>query len=299
MKKKTPVTEQADGGSADKSNSQAGKGPGSDIGQQAEPGGGTAAALFKLKGKVLVVGGYDQFDKPLFTAELFDSGTGTWASTGSLFHERAGHGATLLLDGKVLVAGGSSNDKSVEVYNPATGEWFSVGRLLAPRNYTTATLLQNGRVLVAGGGAELYDPATMVWTLTGNPKNPRFLHTATRLHNGKVLIVGGSPIESGGFSNTAELYDPATGLWNPTGNLFFDRFGHTATLLRDGKVLVTGGTGPALPIVPWTVQRSTIPPPASGLPWADSMRRVNITRPLCCRMARCWWQEGCRRTRTF
>ena len=43
------------------------------------------------------------------TAELDDPATGTWTRTGSLHTARQLHSATLLQDGRVLVAGGFSN----------------------------------------------------------------------------------------------------------------------------------------------------------------------------------------------
>ncbi len=73
----------------------------------------TATSL--ANGQVLIVGGYDTF----ITAELFDPATTSFLSTGSMITRRAGHTATLLLDGtgRVLVAGGSG-DKSAELYTP-------------------------------------------------------------------------------------------------------------------------------------------------------------------------------------
>ena len=48
------------------------------------------------------------------------AGIGTWSSTGSMATARTGHSATLLPDGKVLVAGGGGNSgilASAELYN--------------------------------------------------------------------------------------------------------------------------------------------------------------------------------------
>src|ERR1041384_3060978 len=92
--------------------------------------------------------------------------------------------ATLLPNGKVLVAGGYPSGTSAEVYDPATGTWAITGALRAVRADHTATLLPNGKVLVTGGGqdggsliarpsAELYDPTTGTWALTGRMKQAR------------------------------------------------------------------------------------------------------------------------------
>jgi N-acetylneuraminic acid mutarotase len=120
-------------------------------------------------GRVLVAGGFTESDCGgginLLDTELYDPSSGTWSTTGSMLVPRAGHTATLLRDGKVLVAGGR-NDNSAELYDPATGSWSSTGSLGAARNSRT-TLLPSGKVLVAGGidddfnylnSAELYDP---------------------------------------------------------------------------------------------------------------------------------------------
>src|SRR6266478_549599 len=78
----------------------------------------------------------------------------TFATTGSLDTARYRHTATLLPNGKVLVAGGvnsSGSLASAELYDPATGTWTATGDLGGERGLHTATLLPNGKVLVAGG----------------------------------------------------------------------------------------------------------------------------------------------------
>jgi Galactose oxidase, central domain len=174
--------------------------------------------------------------------------------TGSLATARDDHTATLLPNGKVLVAGGSNNNgvnfASAELYDPATGTWTKTGSLTAGRTRHTATLLPNGKVLVAGGydvfgnpfaSAELYDPASGTWTETGSLATRRSLHTATLLPNGKVLVAGGYGLFGDHYLTSAELYDPASGTWTATGSLNMARYNHTATLLPNGKVLVAGG----------------------------------------------------------
>jgi hypothetical protein len=104
-----------------------------------------------------------------------------WVPTGSLVAARTRHTATLLPNGKVLVAGGNDGHalSSAELYDPASGTWTATGSMGTARERPTATLLPNGKVLVAGGAlneldaylssAELYDPATGTWAETGRP----------------------------------------------------------------------------------------------------------------------------------
>lgn len=161
---------------------------------------------------------------------------------------RSGHTATLLPNGKVLVAGGvsgSSKTASSELYDPATATWSPTGSMNLPRSGHTATLLRNGKVLVVAGdstfkSAELYDSATGTWTTTGITAVGREFHTATLLPSGKVLLVGTDVLNEN--KTSVELYDPATGQWSFTGSLNIGRFQHTATSLSNGKVLITGGS---------------------------------------------------------
>ncbi len=213
-------------------------------------------------GKVLVAGGFNCGPPPrscfeLRSAELYDPAAGTWSNTGNLNVPRDSHTATLLQNGKVLVAGGffsGGEQNRGELYDPATGTWSNTGNLNMARELHSATLLPNGKVLVAGGAincvnfcfdlnsAELYDPAAGTWSYTGNLNATRELHTATLLPNGNVLVAAGFiSIDNGQLANSAELYDPATGIWGNTGNLNTGRAYHTATLLPNGNVLIAGG----------------------------------------------------------
>ncbi|MEO5976015.1 MAG: kelch repeat-containing protein, partial [Chryseolinea sp.] len=190
------------------------------------------------------------------------SGTSGLATTGGLGWARSGHTATLLPNGKVLIAGGSGPNATFipcEIYDPATGAFTVTGTLNTTRAEHNAFLLANGKVLVIGGHqgtttaniCELYDPATGVWTNGGSmanlgldaPAAPTYRFGTGRavlLPNGRVLATGGGNA-FGADGMRAEVYNPATGLSLPTGNMpDGDRVFHTNTLLNNGKVLVAG-----------------------------------------------------------
>jgi hypothetical protein len=215
------------------------------------PGRTAHTATLLQSGKVLVAGGdpclfdyyYQNF--PESSAEVYDAGTGTFVATGNMSVTRVFHTATLLGNGKVLVAGG--HDSSAELYDPASGKFAATGSMSVGRNSHTATLLANGKVLIAGGqsvsGAlatcELYDPNSGTFTATGSMATVRSSHTSTLLASGKVLITGG--FNSVDAVATAELYDPTTGKFSATNSMVGKRALHVATLLGSGNVLITGG----------------------------------------------------------
>src|SRR5262249_52890203 len=68
----------------------------------------------------------------------------SWTATGSMGIERYLHTATLLPNGKVLVAGGTNDGvtsrRSAELYDPATGTWTATGSMGIARALHTATL---------------------------------------------------------------------------------------------------------------------------------------------------------------
>lgn len=208
-------------------------------------------------GNVLVTGGDTSFDNAgtgvIGTTELYNPATGVWTAGANLVNPRYGHTATLLPDGKVLVAGGASQSNtrltSAELFDPATNLWTATGSMLSGHNRHTATLLPNGKVLLVGAGtlgsnnlfnnAELYDPATGAWAMTGSTVQTRDFHTAVLLGNGRVLVMGNIGSSSGA---SAEIYDPTTNTWTATAPLTTARNYAAAVLLPNGKVLVTGAS---------------------------------------------------------
>ncbi|HVV01250.1 MAG TPA: kelch repeat-containing protein, partial [Verrucomicrobiae bacterium] len=189
----------------------------------------------------------------------FSASAAFWSTNAPLNTPRYSHTATLLTDGRVLIAGGFGGSylASTEIYDPFTGTCSAGPNMTTNRASHTATLLPNGKVLVVGGSiqvgffpttlgsAELFDPVAGTWKQTGSLNTPRAGHTATLLANGKVLVTGGSIYDINTFTSTnmasAEIYDPASGLWSQVNPMSTPRGAHTATLLRNGKVLVAGG----------------------------------------------------------
>jgi N-acetylneuraminic acid mutarotase len=189
-----------------------------------------------------------------------------WNVTGSMSIGRFSFAATVLQNGKVLVAGGvppgGSATSSVDLYDPATRIFTPTGNMHKARFGFSATRLQNGKVLVAGGGtdteaatatAEIYDPTTGTWSITGSMKEGRQIQSAVLLGDGSVLVTGGNiartPCADVCVTTIleSELYSPSTGQWKVVGEMTIPRSFFTTTLLPSGTALAVGGrvhTGP-------------------------------------------------------
>jgi hypothetical protein len=168
---------------------------------------------------------------------------------------RAAHTATLLPDGRVLIAGGFRQEgtaeiaiASAELFDPTTDSFEPTRDMVEAHVGHTATLLPDGRVLIVGGfnaagrtaAAELYDPRTGGFSQVAELAAPRASFTATLLPDGRVLIAGGETANRRS-QPMAEIYDPVTGTFSAGASLNAGRAAHTATLLADGRVLFVGG----------------------------------------------------------
>lgn len=226
-----------------------------------QPRSGQTATLLAT-GQVLVVGG-EALDaatgqaRLVPSAELYDPASNTWTLTTPPARARVGHTATLLSDGRVLIAAGETDGANgqrelgatAELFDIVGGSWTLTGDLSLARADATATLLTNGQVLVTGGrvsggnitaAAELFDPGRGVWSVASGLGTPRAKQTATRLLDGRVLVAGGYEREAAMPTGSAERYDPASAGWVRVAPPIA-RTGGRAVLLRDGAVLVVGG----------------------------------------------------------
>ena len=224
---------------------------------------------------ILVAGGEGASGRALSSAELYDPVSGKFSALASKMDTaRAEHTATLIsgcscpLDGKVLIAGGTTAPgslgttlRSAELFDPATGKFTATGAMKSTRARHSATLISSGplagNVLIAGGTsdesggdvatAELYDPATGQFTPTGRMSTPRENHSATFLSPsivsgnlaGSVLVAGGGDVSAP--SDSAEVFNPQTATFSPVGAMTTARTMQAAVLLGSGKVLIAGG----------------------------------------------------------
>ncbi|CAM4802267.1 unnamed protein product [Rotaria magnacalcarata] len=180
---------------------------------------------------------------------LMNTNNDEWSKTGCMNHTRRSHTTSVLINEKVLVAGGFDNGaiSNAELYDPSTEIWTTIDSMNDARGEHTASILMNGKVLITGGlatrgflnSSELYDPSTETWTTTGSMTNARGEHITSVLTDGKVLVTGG--YGDSHWLNSAELYDPSTETWTTTGSMNNTRSEHTSSVLANGNVLVTGG----------------------------------------------------------
>jgi hypothetical protein len=194
-------------------------------------------------------------------------------------YARAGHQATLLQTGQVLISGGHDLDGNsvpkLERYAPF-GDLSSTApgfRVVDPNGMTqidrraalghAVVVASSGEVYITGGvpsvgGAPLgpayegYSHHAADGTFLDSQVlggGPRAFHSATLLADGTVLLLGGCQSFTGAGCEavlaTSELFSPATGKFIDGPPLLHARFGHQALLRGDGKVLVVGGGAPA------------------------------------------------------
>jgi len=234
-------------------------------------------------GKVLIVGGYGIDRKGLFglgglkkevigDAHLFDPATNTFERIGELEHSRHSHTATLLTDGRVLIAGGYSDSfwsrkktlAPFELYDPKTKtfadetKWLFFTKGTIEKRMNHAAVLTDNGVLLAGGehwdggflhffgtntlkldsGSETFANANNSFAKSGNLAHARRYAAATVLASKDVIIAGGHDDKS--LVDGIERWTQATGQWTEIEKLAHPRT--NARLARAGDLtLVIGG----------------------------------------------------------
>jgi len=186
-------------------------------------------------GHVLVTGGHEASDKgnervkPSRASWRLDPKSLGFSPGLPMSQPRIQHTATLLADGRVLIAGGITGGRVVqegvlpqqllvtattEVYDPKTGRFTPCGPMKWPRTGHAALLLPTGKVLVVGG-----------WTSMG------FLRGGT----GPLRAHFFFPIES-------ELFDPDNGTWSIMDTMSYGIDTPSLNLQVDGDVFISGRT---------------------------------------------------------
>lgn len=215
------------------------------------------AAIKLSDGRVLVAGGCIAYGCAADTdsVEIFDPPTNRFAKAAPMKIHRADFTATLLDDGRVLVAGGYNSTGALaesEIFDPPNNTWTVTRKMKTAHAVHVAALLQDGRVLVAGGDeglglpqgdAEVFDPATGNWTAAGAMADGREYSAAVTLKNGNVLVAGGFSVKGESFVtlSAAELFDPVQNKFVKTVSMAHEREQFSMTMLLDGRVMAVGG----------------------------------------------------------
>ncbi|MEK2687856.1 Kelch repeat-containing protein [Bdellovibrio sp. GT3] len=217
-----------------------------------------ATALLK-NGKVLVAGGLSQTSSTntaLDSTEIFDPATGLWSAGPALPTPRLFSQATVLNDGRVLVAGGLdgtfARTATTAIYNPASNSWSAGPSIAVPRAGHSSHLLPNGKVIIIGGAAhpttsaptektEIFDPATDQWTYGPDMPTAVSEFPSVTLSDNTILILGGLTTAAVTSITTVQAYDPSTNSFSTKAPMALGRYQAAAAVLPSGNVLLTGG----------------------------------------------------------
>ncbi len=208
-----------------------------------------AAASTLGSGAVLVSGGTDGGVGALSSAEFYSNGRSS--KSFALTTGRAHHTSTVLIDGRVLLAGGLDVSgaplANAELLDLSSGQPGVLIALQHARAFHTATLLPDGRVLLTGGvtdggvasSSELFSPTTLRTASAAELAVPRSHHAAAMLGNGSVVVAGGQVGSS--ILNSAEVFTNGSP-WSAAKNLNGPRTDFTLTEVGD-KLIAIGGRG--------------------------------------------------------
>lgn len=223
-------------------------------------------ATLLTDGRVLVTGGTGQDAADaghryvaLASTELYDPGTNAWTRGPPMADARNWHTATLLPDGRVLVAGGAREMRqhlaSAELFLPDAGAFAPAAPMHDARCLHAAVPAPGGALVLGGRNnktdrdtgygkpiatAERFDAATGRWTALPELTEPRQYHAAVARPDGTAVVVCGAAPTL--LTNQVEALAPGAAAWKEAeANPPLGRAHHTATLLPAGELVVIGG----------------------------------------------------------
>jgi len=227
------------------------------------------------------------------SAEIVRTSDATVVPTiGSLQHPRTFAAATMLMDGKVFICGGTaqSASRSVEIYDPTTGTFTLLpGLLSVGRHGHTVVRINPRRMLIYGGFTldqqvappELYDPIDGVSTpLPLAEPNSRGVHEAHTMQDGGVLILGGEDNDALPLTSVLR-FNPATNEFGPFASLATPRSSFALGRLADARILITGGvTSQSQSDVTNTTETLSLAAARREGPVMTQARRMHTVTPL-------------------
>jgi len=230
-------------------------------------------------GRVFVSGGlgvYDPLDLAAtmasgrVTTEIYDPSTDSWSAGPDLPKSRALHSASLLADGRVLIAGGievttvfgvpiPNVSNECQIYDPLTNSLSSAAAYTSGSALQGQLTLPTGKVLLVGGvdidlaalnftpldQTHLYDPATNTWTKTTDLDDARGLLGLFDTGTGVIAIGGVKSVDVSSNSFTpalgVESSDYTALTWTRHSDMQVGRETSTSMLVEDGARVITVG----------------------------------------------------------
>jgi uncharacterized repeat protein (TIGR01451 family) len=155
-------------------------------------------AVAAYNGRLYTFGGVDSNGFVDDTYE-YDPASDTWTTRTPLPGDARAFAAAAELDGKIYVAGGWPNLRTVEIYDPATDSWSTAAPLHVGRQAAGLVGAPDGYLYVSGGGdewvglgsAERYDPATDTWEIIPELNDSSRAGSASAFAGGQLFAIGG------------------------------------------------------------------------------------------------------------
>ncbi len=215
----------------------------------------TGSNMRKLRGLVLITGGYDK-GFAMTSTLILDPKTEQFKKGPRMITPRCVHISVTLFDGNVAVFGGFNRGGSncdlpyCEIVDTKKLQCRPLRDMLNQRSGASAVVLHDGDVLIIGGkgtgnvfhaNCEGYSPKyEAFYHISAKLSKPRTCHAASLLHDGRVFVCGGSP-DLHSILHTTEIYDPSSDSFSLGPNMASRRYRHSATTMFDGRVIVCGG----------------------------------------------------------